>query len=238
MPEEQLLLSLPLAEDFHSYQGEGLYAGTPMHFIRTAGCNVGRNPCEDVGMHYELGKDKDFPILKTGHVAYRCHTHDGRGFWCDTDFHKGVVTDITGVINSTWENYICVTGGEPLLHRDKITELVKRAEDRGIKVHIETSGTIDWKPPVDSSVWITCSPKQGYLPSMLVEANEIKLLVDSGFRLQDVPDTIIRHHRVFIQPVNDELAVDTNNLELCHRIIRDMPNWRLSVQLHKLFGWR
>jgi 7-carboxy-7-deazaguanine synthase len=226
--------TLPIAEHFHSYQGEGDWTGTPMYFIRTAGCNVGQHPDTDE-VKYEIGQDVDFPILRTAYPAYRCHTYDGRGFWCDTDFHKGVFISIDSLIDATWEKHICITGGEPLLHRDRIEDLITLAILRGITVHIETSGTIEWR---QSNIWITVSPKQGYLSSMITRADELKLLVDPTFKLEDVPLEIMEHRNVFIQPINDELHINLDNLKLCHDVLRQVPHWRLSVQLHKCFGWR
>lgn len=234
--------TLTLAEDFHSYQGEGLFTGTPMHFIRTAGCNVGVNPVTDARVHYELGKEGDFPMLKTGRHAFRCHTHDGRGFWCDTDFQHGVVTSIREIIDNTWESHICITGGEPLLHAEKLNELIRLAGMTDIRIHIETSGTIEWYPYAGRHngvrPWITVCPKQQYIPSMLEAADEIKLLVDPGLDINMVPQEVLDHPLVFVQPVNDELAIDKSNLALCEALLRKHPTWRLSVQLHKVFGWR
>lgn len=225
-------LTLPIAELFHSYQGEGMYTGTPMLFVRLAGCNIGRHP-ETVT--WEIGKDRDFPILKTGYPAYICHTYDGRPFYCDTDFHHGDPWTIEDILKECWEQHICITGGEPFLHKDKINAFVDNAIMAGIEVHIETSGTLDWDPGL---AWITCSPKQNYLDSMIKRADEIKLLVDKDFDLFKVPDCINDHPRVYIQPVNDELFINLDNLKLCKEVFYARPNWRLSVQLHKCFGWR
>jgi len=224
-------MNLPIAEEFHSYQGEGDWTGTPMHFIRTAGCNVGQHP-EHVT--WEVGQDKNFPILKTGYPAYRCHTYDGRGFWCDTDFHKGVFMSIDSLIESTWEKHICITGGEPLLHTEKLETLISQANNLGIMAHIETSGTINWS----GMAWITVSPKQGYLSPMIQRANEVKLLIDPSFKLENVPGDILDHENVFVQPINTELEVDFDNLQLCYNLLREMPRWRLSVQLHKFLKVR
>lgn len=229
--------ALILAEDFHSYQGEGTFTGTPMHFIRTAGCSVGRSPITSGEVQHEVGKDRDFPILKTGRVAWRCYTYDGRGFWCDTDFQKGTVTPMREIITNTWEHHVCITGGEPLVLRDRIDRFIEMCyESEHILPHIETSGTIDWTPK--HPCWITVSPKIDYLPCMLERADEIKLLIDPSFDLNKVPAQIQDYSNVFIQPINDENHIDVNNLRLCDAILRQRPNWHLSVQLHKCFGWR
>ena len=227
--------TLNIAERFHSIQGEGTHVGTSMHFIRTAGCNVGRLPVNTPEHH------SDFPILKTGHAAFRCATYDGRGFWCDTDFHKGIHTMVDELIEETWEEHICLTGGEPLLHQDlpSFARLLELAFVRDLRVHIETSGTIGLRADhLARNPWICISPKKGCLPSMLRIADEIKLLVDDHFDARDVPQEILLHPNVFIQPVNQEMSVDPANLELCNEVLRKFPSWRLSVQLHKFLGVR
>lgn len=225
---------LPIAENFHSYQGEGQWAGTPMHFIRTAGCSVGEHPSQD-SVRYETKRGDNFPILKTGYPAYRCHTYDGRGFDCDTDFHKGVFTTFDSLLDATWEKHVCITGGEPLLHVEKLLEFIEDARLRDIVCHIETSGTIEF---LHKLCWISVSPKQGYIPNMIVNADEIKLLIDPSFDLAHVPPEVLHHANVFIQPVNHESSIDSDNLKLCYEILRIKPDWRLSVQLHKVFGWQ
>jgi len=177
----------------------------------------------------------EFPILKTGREAWRCHTYDGRGFWCDTDFQKGTPMDMRTLVDATWEDHICITGGEPLLHHKDLSELIEMAAAKMKFVHIETSGTVDWTP---DPCWLTCSPKIGFLPRMVDQADEIKLLIDDGFDIAKVPTCIMQHPTVFIQPVNHELTLDQRNIEICRDILRREPHWRLSIQMHKAINWR
>jgi organic radical activating enzyme len=225
------MTTLPISEEFHSLQGEGTYAGTPMHFIRLAGCNVGKHP---ESMTWEIGQDNHFPILKTGKVAYRCHTYDGRGFWCDTDFQKSDPIEIETLLNNTWESHICITGGEPLLHIDKIWDLSDRCTYRNIMLHVESSGTILELIPW----WLTISPKIDYIEAMIDWADEIKLLIDENFQLDLVPKCILNHANVFAQPINDELSLNPANFKLTMEVLRARPDWKCSVQLHKLLGLR
>jgi 7-carboxy-7-deazaguanine synthase len=226
-------LTLPISESFHSLQGEGTFCGTPMHFIRTAGCNVGRHP---ETITWEIGQDRNFPILKTGKTAYVCHTYDGRKFWCDTDFQSSEKVSVRELLDNTWEKHICFTGGEPLLHKDTLDELIDEAGNRGIMTHIETSGTLDWEPK--GICWITCSPKQHYSSLMIQLADEIKLLIDKDFHIEDVTADIREHDNVWVQPINNELSIDFDNFKRCQDILRIKPEWRLSVQLHKFLNIR
>lgn len=225
-------LMLPISEDFHSLQGEGTFTGTPMHFIRTSGCNVGRHPDT---IPWEINQDRNFPILKTGRTAYVCHTHDGRQFWCDTDFQHGVPTSVRELLDNTWEKHICFTGGEPLLHKVVLDQLIDEANNRGIYIHVETSGTIDWE---GAMCWVTVCPKRRYSSLMIQLADEVKLLVDKDFRLEDVTADIKEHDNVWVQPVNNEMTVNMDNFKRCMEVLRVRPDWKLSSQFHKLVGLR
>jgi len=98
-----------ITEIFHSIQGEGLYAGLPMLFVRTNICNI------------------------------RCD-------WCDTkySFYGGKDMSLQEIIRSVQEskeNWVCFTGGEPLVQREA-HEFVKQVVDLGKNILIETNGTI------------------------------------------------------------------------------------------------
>lgn len=200
-----------------------------MYFIRLAGCSVGKP-----GTLGEL--NVDLPILKTGERAWECCTYDGRHFACDTDFKFKQWLNFANLLDDTWERHICITGGEPLIHAEKLHRFIDEAHDRAIEVHIETSGTIMWNGSGD--VWISVSPKKDVLHDMILLADEIKLLVDEGFDISNVPAAVRAHGCVYVQPVNEELSINMTNLEKCREILHVMPHWHLSVQLHKLFNWR
>lgn len=226
--------SLPIAEDFHSLQGEGRWTGTPMHFIRLAGCSVGDPRPDRTDPNYV---QKDFPILKTGNPAWLCHTHDNRAFWCDTDFHLDHWSTHDDLLDATWEKHVCLTGGEPLMHGVKIEDFYEQCAERDIMLHVETSGTIQCKLPKDTC-WISVSPKLNALDEMIDQADEIKLLVDEHFDLGKIPFSIRDHDQVFVQPINDELMVSKPNFDRCMSVLRLMPHWHLSIQTHKLLGLR
>lgn len=226
-------MKLAIAETFHSIMGEGTWVGTPMHFIRTAGCSVGRPYTNRVE---NLSSTKDNPQLPTGALAWECHTWDGRSFWCDTDFNKRLEVETDDLVDVTFEDHICLTGGEPLIHRLAIERLVELAFFKRKTVHIETSGTIFF--PHTQGVWLTVAPKQGALASMLDSADEIKLLVDKDFKVDNVPAALHQRHNVFLSPVNDVDQINKPNLQLALDILTVMPNWRLSTQVHKWWGVR
>ncbi|HMG89810.1 MAG TPA: 7-carboxy-7-deazaguanine synthase QueE, partial [Chryseolinea sp.] len=44
--KENVVVSLPLMEDFYTIQGEGFYQGSAAYFIRLGGCDVGCVWCD------------------------------------------------------------------------------------------------------------------------------------------------------------------------------------------------
>lgn len=229
MAEHDTYRCLPIAEVFDSLQGEGRFVGTPMKFIRLAGCSVGEPETPA-----QLGT---FPILKTANPAWLCHTYDGRSFFCDTDFKFREWQNFSNLLDDTWQEHICLTGGEPLMHGEKLQRFIAEALERDIQVHVETSGTIDIYLP-SPHVWVSMSPKLTYLDSMIQRADEIKLLVDEHFDIGLVPPEIRAHPLVYVQPINDEMMVRKDNFDRCMGVLRIMPLWHMSVQTHKLLGLR
>lgn len=228
---------LPIAETFHSLMGEGTYVGTPMHFVRLAGCNVGK-------VAAALKITDPFPILPSGKEAVACTSWDGRTFPCDTDYSKHKDLSVEDIIDDTWERHICITGGEPLLHYVKIENLFALANRKEIQVHVETSGTIipptlgNFHKLLMPGYWVTCSPKINAQSRMIRRANELKLLVDEGFNFDRLTLDMIQHPNVFLCAINDVDKVRNENVERCIILLKRFPNWRFSPQLHKIFGWR
>lgn len=241
--------TIPISEIFTSPQGEGLHAGALMTFIRTAGCSVGKPFPKERYQPDETETDLG-GRPKPGLPIYteQCTTWDGRKFECDTDFRvKERLTPVQildRVHHGGRRGRICITGGEPLIHN--LSPLIKEAFERGIRVHMETSGTIALPKDIEwlylkhsmNYLWITVSPKAGVLPDMLERADEIKLLVDANFEPDKLPQNILKHPYVYIQPINYENDISRSNLKLCLEIQERFPDWRISTQLHKVWGVR
>lgn len=236
MPTEALMV--PLAEHFHSIQGEGFWVGTPMHFIRLAGCPVGAKATQSYIAQGRLKTNQPLlPILVDGTTASKCQTYDGRFFDCDTNFNLSEKMHVEALLEETYEKHICLTGGEPLIHQNSAWwyELCRSFENRGGMIHIETSGTII--PVYVWGAWITIAPKFGFLPEALEAASEVKLLVDEEFKLSMIP-AVERHQRVYLSPINDEKTVNQKNVDLCMELLKVHSDWFLSAQWHKFLGVR
>lgn len=223
----------PIAEHFISPQGEGAYTGTLMFFVRMAGCTVGKPYPQKVHL------DKSHPAYLLPTYMEECHTIDGRSFSCDTNFkarERLSVEQIMDLVPDKVERF-CITGGEPLMH--DLTDIVVAAMMKKKKIHVETSGTIgllDLPGHRQDEIWVTCSPKLGARPDMLKRANEIKLLIDENFTVNTLPDEILEHPLVWIQPINDEYNIRRDHLKMVLDLQKEHPNWRISLQLHKVLS--
>ena len=140
-----------LAEVFVSLQGEGVWQGTQMLFLRTVGCNVG------------VKKNAE-------QVNAICTSWDGREFTCDTDYRKHLTLtedQLDKLIQEFPGTHVCVTGGEPLLHKELLSYIAGSCKISVKMLHIETSGTLpivfEGYHAADPDIWITVSPKKDCL---------------------------------------------------------------------------
>lgn len=123
--------------------------------------------------------------------------------------------------------YVVCTGGEPLLQLDG--ELVDALHHAGFEVAVETNGTRPLPPGVD---WVCVSPKAA-AATVLRSGHELKLVFpQEGLAPDAVEGWDFAHF--FLQPMDGpDLARFTRRaVEYC----RAHPNWRLSLQTHKLIG--
>ncbi len=236
-------MTYPIAEIFTSIQGEGVWTGTPMVFIRLAGCNVGHYIVDEAELSNDLPNGNDLPLL-TGKKHSMCTAWDGSRFLCDTDYHKVAdwrVQDLADHVRSEGVHHVCLTGGEPFIHDlDPILSALN-----WLRVHIETSGT----KPLDfgqfgPKPWITCSPKGGFIKDRggWENIDEWKFVITPSTD----PETIVkflaeqnpRRLPVYIQPLNGVHEVWDASLKRCLEILKIHPEWRLSAQLHKYLGVR
>lgn len=244
-------MKYPISEIFTSPQGEGIYTGFMMTFIRLSGCSVGKPYPKDMYKaksgpsdpecevhNYHMGDGKCSCATKLPIYTEQCTLYDGRTFACDTDYRVHARLDIDHILVQIPKDikHVVITGGEPLIH--DLNPLLLALVNSGRVVHLETSGTklLKVDPEVKLHLWITVSPKFPLLDAMVVMADEIKLLVDKDFSWDTVPDSIKKHKRVYIQPVNGEFHVDKANLQLCMDIQKANPQVILSLQLHKILS--
>ncbi len=211
-------MTYAVKEIFYTLQGEGANAGRPAVFCRFAGCNLWS------------GREAD-------RATAVCR-------FCDTEF---VGTDGDGggkfetpealadAVAAKWPSggkgapFVVCTGGEPLLQLD--APLVAALKAKGFAIAVETNGTLE--PPA-GDLWLTVSPKAG-AQLTLKRGSELKLVYPQpGAEPEKFEGLAFTHF--FLQPMDSpERAKNTaRTIDYCLA----HPQWRLSLQTHKITGIR
>ena len=207
-------MTYSVKEIFYTLQGEGAQAGRPAVFCRFSGCNLWS------------GREQD-------RASSVCR-------FCDTDFvgTDGVLGDkypdagqLAAVIDAQWpaaragKKCVVFTGGEPLLQLD--TPLIDALHVFGFEIAIETNGTLPVPAGVD---WICVSPK-AEAPLVVDRGDELKVVIpQQGQNLSSYASLAFTHF--FLQPMDGPELAD--NTRLAIDLCKSDPQWRLSLQTHKL----
>ncbi|MBU6428165.1 MAG: 7-carboxy-7-deazaguanine synthase [Cyanobacteria bacterium REEB65] len=206
-------------EIFYTLQGEGANSGRPAVFVRFAGCNLW------------TGRQSDRPKGKAACAQ-----------WCDTDFIGAdgpggglyAAEALVERIVAAWSGeagrkLVVFTGGEPLLQLD--ANLVQAIAKLGFEVAIETNGTL---PVPDGVSWICVSPKAG--SDLVVQrGDELKLVFPQpGAEPERFVGLGFRHF--FLQPLDGPQRQRNTQLAVAYCLAH--PQWRLSLQVHKIVGIR
>lgn len=209
-------MSYSIKEAFLTLQGEGAHAGRVALFCRFAGCNLWS------------GREQD-------RAAAICR-------FCDTDFvgvdgvNGGRFADAQTLVAhllKLWgdlpkaQRFIVCTGGEPLLQLD--APLIDALHAEQFFIAVESNGTLNAPPGVD---WLCVSPKAG---STVVqrEGDELKLVYP---QIEIEPEQVAgwRFKHFFLQPMDGPDRASNTEKAVAYCLAH--PQWRLSLQTHKLIG--
>lgn len=209
-------MTYSVKEIYYTLQGEGAQTGRAAVFLRFAGCNLWTG----------LERDRAKAVCT----------------FCDTDFVGSngpgggkfeTAVALADAIVAKWPSgqagnpYVVCTGGEPLLQIDAL--LLSALHDYGFEIGVETNGTQEAPEGID---WICVSPKAD-APLKLTRGSELKLVYPQKLAR---PEKFIAlaFDNFFLQPMDgpDREANTQAAIAYC----REHPQWRLSLQTHKLIG--
>ena len=159
--------------------------------------------------------------------------------WCDTDVScrfSATLDELLKEISGFRAKSVVLTGGEPTLV-DAMPELVAALKERGYWIAVETNGTNDaeWLQFVD---YVACSPKSEFPESVaLTRADEVRVVASS----EDIVG--------FCRDIRGRIAATDYYVSPCERggeidfataksVLSQLDGWSLSVQLHKILGFR
>ena len=205
-----------IKEIFFTQQGEGKNTGKDFIFVRFSGCNLWS------------GQEK--------------HRASAICKFCDTDFYgtdginggKYQVKELIEKIKSLWISAdskirVVLTGGEPLLQVDKA--LISALKKENIYIAVETNGTLEAPDGID---WICMSPKAN-TEIKLRKGSEVKVVYPQK-NLNPDNFNVLDFKNFYIQPMDSENYED--NVSQSVKYCMQNPNWKLSLQTHKILGIR
>ena len=207
-------MAYTVKEMYYTLQGEGGQVGRAAVFCRFAGCNLWS------------GREED----RTTAVCQ----------FCDTDFvgtngpggGKFVTADaLTLAVKSHWPDaaggkpLVVFTGGEPLLQLDQV--LVDAMHQVGFEIAVETNGT---QPAPQGLDWICVSPKAD-AELMLTRGSELKLVFPQALAMPERFAHLDFTH-FFLQPMDG--LEGNRNTQAAIAYCLAHPQWRLSIQTHKV----
>ena len=217
-------MSYTVKEIFYTLQGEGANTGRPAVFCRFAGCNLWSGREEDRAHAVCQFCDTDF-VGTNGPGGGKFQTADAlaAAVAARWPFPSSACTVPSDRLRE--QPLVVCTGGEPLLQLDDA--LVAALHEYGFEIALETNGT--QLPPVGID-WICMSPKAG-ADLILRHGNELKLIFPQhGAEPEQFVDLDFQHF--FLQPMDGPHC--QRNTQLAVQYCLTHPQWRLSLQTHKL----
>jgi 7-carboxy-7-deazaguanine synthase (Cx14CxxC type) len=206
-------MTYAVKEIFLTLQGEGMQAGRRAVFLRLSGCNLW------------TGREQD-------RAAAQCK-------FCDTDFvgmdgengGRYEADALAGKVSDLWKDgerpLVVVTGGEPMLQLDGV--LIDALHAGGFEIAVETNGTL---PAPEGLDWVCVSPKAG-TEVVQRKGDELKLVwPQAGIDPGSLLGWEFRHF--LIQPMDCADADAARQAAIDYVLAH--PQWRLSLQTHKLLG--
>jgi len=200
---------LRLAKEFYSLQGEGALTGTPMYFVRTAGCSVSE-----------------------------CPLHPSHNGICDTNWSFTKDDEIEAIARRAKESlakWVCITGGEPTDQLDAVQALAKMIRGQGQFVMIQTSGVKALSYCWD---WVAVSPKSHHTLLRQKYGDELKVVWNGeSFRALQELATNTKFTNYYLQPLAQSNG--STNVQDVAKVVLEMGEsqpWRLGIQQHKVWG--
>lgn len=219
-------MTYTVKEIFYTLQGEGANAGRAAVFCRFSGCNLWTGREED--RHKAICRFCDTDFVGVGPDGGKFRTPEDLADAVDRAWKGGTAAGRSTDSDRSRKLVVC-TGGEPLLQLNEAAILALKS--RGFEVAVETNGT---QPAPAHLDWICVSPKST-APLVQKSGHELKLVYPQPEAMPEKFESLDFEH-FFLQPM-DGPNIDENvrlTIEYCLK----HPQWRISVQTHKVIGIR
>ena len=203
-------------ECFYTLQGEGAQAGRAAVFLRFAGCNLWSGREQDRSSAICQFCDTDF-VGTNGEGGGKFETAEELASAAAQKWPSGV----------QGQAYVVCTGGEPLLQLD--APLIEALHRYGFEIAVETNGTLVAPAGID---WICVSPKAG-ADFVQRTGQELKLVFPQSEAMPDQFNNLDFKH-YFLQPMDGPNKAENTAAVVAYCLAN--PQWRMSLQTHKVLG--
>jgi 7-carboxy-7-deazaguanine synthase len=212
-------MSYTVKEIFYTLQGEGAHVGRPAVFCRFSGCNLWSG----------LERDRATAVCRFCDTEFVGVGPDGGRFADANALAAAVAAAWPHAQDSEIKPFVVCTGGEPLLQLDAAA--VQALHARGFEIAVETNGTQSPPPGID---WICVSPKAD-ADLLLTQGDELKLVYPQA---GGPPERYagLAFSRFSLQPLDGPDRDRHTQAAIAYCLAH--PQWRLSLQTHKLTGIR
>ena len=181
------------------------------------------------GEGYNTGKAAYF--IRLGGCDVGCVWCDVKESWDANAHPKVTVSELLERVRSSQATRVVITGGEPAMY--DLKPLTDIFHDAKIDCYIETSGAY---PLSGEWEWICVSPKKfkAALPASLAMADELKVIVfnASDFDWAEKHEKLVSEECIlYLQP---EYSVFNKVIGPIVEYVKSHPEWRISLQTHKV----
>jgi 7-carboxy-7-deazaguanine synthase len=161
-----------------------------------------------------------------------CPWCDTKISWSDKNHPKISIAQLTDQAKAVNPEFVVITGGEPLIH--DLTDLTNALKAVNLRTHLETSGSHSYSGTFD---WITLSPKPFKPPigDIYDRAHELKIIISTvdDFLWAEAQSKLT--NPTAIRYLQAEWNA-TDSQALIFDYVLKNPQWRISLQTHKLLG--
>ena len=226
---------------FYTLQGEGRNTGRAAVFIRFAGCNLRCPFCDTAFDTFrEMTAEEILHALASVVGGFPADTHGPASVVGSSPADTHGPASVVGGFLADILPLVVLTGGEPTLQVDEA--FVDLLHQHGYEVAMESNGILPAPKNLD---WLTVSPKGGEGSIVSGErrmADEIKVVFDENTpailsSLHPSSSSLHPSPLLYLQPCD---TGDPNRnaaiIQQCVDYIKHHPQWRLSLQTHKLIG--
>ena len=159
--------------------------------------------------------------------------------WCDTDVAKRFelsLEELVAEVRTHRAKSVILTGGEPTIQKG-MDELVAALKAAGYWIGVETNGTDEpeWFKSVD---YVACSPKAEFPETLrLTRANEVRIVASSS-SVVDFARAVRARVAATDYYISPCAHGDDIDFATAKDVLSQLDGFSLSVQLHKLLGFR